>query len=137
MILPIAVLKSLHMSMRQKIGLAFVFALVLIIVAIDILRTVYTLDMDLKQGQDANALWGVLEPTIAVIVCALPCYRGILNLHTGMSISSISQSTYWSRIFKSRSSVSKDSRDSRNESKEEIVMKEFSTEGKTRNHPRY
>jgi len=83
MVLPIAMLKSLHMGIMQKGGLAIVFALVLIIVAMDILRTVYTLAMDLSESQDSNALWGILEPTIAVIVCALPCYRGFLSFNTG------------------------------------------------------
>jgi hypothetical protein len=82
MVLPIAMLKSLHMGIMQKVGLAIVFALVLIIVAMDILRIVYTLAMDLSESQDSNALWGILEPTIAVIVCALPCYRGFLGFNT-------------------------------------------------------
>ncbi|KAL5114927.1 hypothetical protein ACEQ8H_007174 [Pleosporales sp. CAS-2024a] len=115
MILPTAMLTRLHMGAVHKIGLAAVFALVLVIVAMDILRTVYTLDMDLKQGQDANALWGSLEPTMAVIVCALPCYRGFLGFLPGpdasrnanfWSSSSSSPSSSWRRLFKSFSSRS-------------------------------
>jgi hypothetical protein len=110
MIIPITMLKSLHMGVMHKIGLAAVFALVLVIVAMDILRTVYTLDMDLKEGQDANALWGILEPTIAVIVCALPCYRGLLGFRPDSSQNerfwSLDRSSAWSRLFKSSSSRS-------------------------------
>ncbi|PVH94103.1 hypothetical protein DM02DRAFT_540184 [Periconia macrospinosa] len=138
MILPISILRSLKMGIKQKLGLSFVFALVLIIVVLDILRTVYTLDQNLKEGQDANALWGVLEPSIAVIVCALPCYRGLLNFHTGTTQNnskfSIGHPSSWSRLFKSSSSMS---RSSRNDSKEGIVFKEFSTDGNTSNHSRF
>jgi len=114
MILPIVMLKSLHMGVMHKAGLVAVFALVLVIVAMDILRTVYTLDMDLKEGQDANALWGILEPNIAVIVCALPCYRGLLGFRPdssrNQSFWSFDRSSAWSRLFKSSSSRSESER---------------------------
>ncbi|KAF2651631.1 hypothetical protein K491DRAFT_637099 [Lophiostoma macrostomum CBS 122681] len=116
MILPTTMLKSLHMGVKHKVGLAAVFALVLVIVAMDILRTVYTLDMDLADGQDANALWGILEPTIAVIVCALPCYRGLLGFRPDSSqnesfwSSDRTRSSAWSRLFKSSSSRSESER---------------------------
>ena len=126
-------IKSLQMGIKQKLGLGAVFALVLVIVAMDILRTYYTLEMDLTEGQDRNALWGVLEPTIAVIVCALPCYRGVLRLHTGSGKDdgfwSFGQSSAWSRLFKSSTSVSGSAR--YNE-KEGIVTRDSSKEGSFR-----
>lgn len=136
MILPIAMIRSLHMGFTQKIGLAVVFALVLVIVAMDILRTVYTLAMDLTEGQDANALWGILEPTIAVIVCALPCYRGLLRLNTGNtqneSFWSFGQSSHrsaWSRLFRSSGSSSSVSGSQRSDEKESSGDRGSSKEG--------
>ena len=133
MILPIAMIKSLHMGFTQKIGLAVVFALVLVIVAMDILRTVYTLAMDLTEGQDANALWGILEPTIAVIVCALPCYRGLLRLNTGNtqneSFWSSSHKSAWSRLFRSSGSNSSVSGSQRSDEKGQSEDRGSSKEG--------
>lgn len=133
MILPIAMLKSIQMGIMQKIGLSVGFALVLIIVAMDILRVVYTLEMDLTEGQDANALWVILEPTIAVIVCALPCYRGLLRLHTGTikvgSFRSFGHSSAWTRLFKSNQSGAESIR---SDDKEAIVMTEFSKDDSLR-----
>lgn len=110
MVLPIAMIQTLRMAAVQKIGLAITFALVLVIVSMDILRTIYTLSMDLSKGQDSNALWGILEPTIAVIVCALPCYRGLLKFNTTTTQNetfwSFGHSSAWSKIFKSSVSVS-------------------------------
>jgi hypothetical protein len=79
MLLPIAMLRSSIMHTSQKVGLAAVFGLVTIDIIFDILRTVYTASMDLANFPDQNTLWALLEPTIAVIVCALPCYRGFLS----------------------------------------------------------
>jgi hypothetical protein len=110
MVLPIAMLRSLHMGKTQKFGLVLVFALVLAIVTMDILRTVYTLEMDLSEGQDTNALWGILEPTIAVMICALPCYRGLLRFNKcttqNESFWSIDRVSAWSRLLRASRSVS-------------------------------
>ena len=54
MILPLTMLRTLKVTRAQKLGLAGVFLVALIDIVVDILRT------------------------IAVIVCALPCYRGLL-----------------------------------------------------------
>lgn len=44
MILPMWMIKSLHITTAQKLGLAFVAGLVLIDIGFDILRTVFTID---------------------------------------------------------------------------------------------
>jgi len=130
MVLPISMLKSLHMKTSQKVGLAIVFALVLVIVAMDILRTVYTLAMDLTEGQDANALWGILEPTMAVIVCALPCYHGFINVRTGItrneSFVPSGHVSNWSRLFKSSVLVSASTR---SDEKEGVVIRHSFKDG--------
>jgi len=80
-------LRSMLTRTSQKVGLAFVFGLVGIDIVFDILRTVYTASLDLANFPDKNTLWVILEPTIAVVVCALPCYRGFLSWNTGSLVS--------------------------------------------------
>ncbi len=72
-------LKSMRLRTSQKLGIALVFALVTIDILLDILRTVYTASLNFATFPDHNILWVLLEPTIAVMVCALPCYRGLLS----------------------------------------------------------
>lgn len=79
MALPISMLGPLRMKKREKIGLAFIFALVLIDVAFDILRVVFTVSSALSRFPDQNVLWNNLDALIAVLVCTLPCYRGLLS----------------------------------------------------------
>lgn len=77
--LPLAMLKPLLMRTSQKIELAIIFSLGGINMLLTILRTVYSLDVVLAKFPDQNLLWCFLQATVAVIVCALPCYRGILK----------------------------------------------------------
>lgn len=66
------------MARSQKVGLTAIFAIVAIDIVFDILRTVYTASSYLSQFPDANAVWALCEPAIAVMICALPSYRGLL-----------------------------------------------------------
>jgi len=79
MILPLGMLRTLHITTAQKLGLIGVTALVFIDIVFDILRTVYTLGATGSGFPDANDVWDICEPAIAVIVCALPVYRGLLT----------------------------------------------------------
>ena len=65
-------LKDLKVHGYQKIGLAFVFSLAVVIVTLDILRTVQAL----VQHQ---ALYTILEINLVVIVSCLPAYRALLS----------------------------------------------------------
>jgi len=76
--LPIVMLRKLTMDRSDKLGLAGLFALVMVIIVFEILRSYYTIDAQASSFPDANAVWALCEPTIAVIVCALPSYRTIL-----------------------------------------------------------
>lgn len=67
------------MRTAQKLELAIIFLLVAINMVLTILRTVYSIDVDLARFPDQNTLWCFLQATGAVIVCAMPCYRGILT----------------------------------------------------------
>lgn len=71
-------LKPLLMKTSQKIELAIIFSLVLVNMVLTILRTVYSIQVDLMKFPDQNVLWYFLQVTISVIVSALPCYRGLL-----------------------------------------------------------
>jgi hypothetical protein len=71
-------LRPLLMKTSQKFELALIFSLVVVNMVLSILRTVYSIDVDLIKFPDQNVLWYFLQVTITVIVCALPCYRGML-----------------------------------------------------------
>ena len=78
MALPLRMLKTLQMDRSQKIGLGFLFAIVTVDIVFDILRTVYTASSYLSNFPDHNDVWALCEPTNALMVCALPSYRGLL-----------------------------------------------------------
>ena len=63
--------RMLTLNKIQRLGLVFVFGLVIIDIAFDVVRTVYALSMTLSVQTNLSACWTILEPTIAVIVCAL------------------------------------------------------------------
>ncbi|KAH7116762.1 hypothetical protein B0J11DRAFT_100471 [Dendryphion nanum] len=91
MALPIFMVTSrlLTLEKMQKVGLIFVFCLVLIDIAFDIVRTVYALTMELSARTNLPAVWTICEPTIAVIVCALPTYKKFLSFKRWRNSSSI------------------------------------------------
>ena len=75
MALPLYFLKDLQMRKRQKLGLASVLCLAVLIVSFDIIRTIISVHGGAVGAQ--SALWCVLEATIAVIVSCLPTYRSL------------------------------------------------------------
>ena len=94
MVLPLGMLRSLRISFPQKLGLACIFGLALVDIAIDILRIVITFT------EVFNTALMVFEPIIAVINCALPVYRGVLRRTAGRGQSkwrSISRSWFSTR----------------------------------------
>ena len=83
MILPLGMLKPLQMPRSQKIGLGFLFLIVSIEAAFDILRSAFTLNGYLNKYPDAGVVWDLCQPTLAAILCTLPSYRGLLGRKTG------------------------------------------------------
>lgn len=79
MALPIYMLSGLQLRKGQKIGLACVFSLGLVVAVFDILRTVESLISGTFSGV---ALWSSMEVSIAVIVASLPPYRTLLGIKT-------------------------------------------------------
>ncbi|MCJ1247924.1 hypothetical protein MMC30_005139 [Trapelia coarctata] len=73
MALPIWMIKDLKVSMRQKLGLVFVFSIATVIVVLEIIRTIESLNLNI-------VLMVTLEINLAVIVSCLPTYRALLCL---------------------------------------------------------
>ena len=81
MVLPIRMLMKLRMSTSQRLGLTTVFALSLIDIFFDILRTVYNVKAayDSTSASSLGTVFTLCEPAIAVMVCTLPSYRSLLR----------------------------------------------------------
>ncbi|TVY71495.1 Satratoxin biosynthesis SC1 cluster protein [Lachnellula suecica] len=75
-ILPLWMLRGLHVTKTQKLGLAAIFALGLADTVFDIVRTVYTVN---GGAVALDTVWDILEPAIAVIASSLPTYRGLVS----------------------------------------------------------
>lgn len=79
MLLPLGMLRELRISTAQKFGLAAVTSFVFIDIAFDIVRTLTTLGAVTGEFINANDVWILCELNIAVMVCALPIYRSLIN----------------------------------------------------------
>ena len=73
-------LYGLRVRPAQKAGLAAIFALAVVDMALDVARTMSSLD---PNDIAMNTLWNLLEPTIGVMICALPTYRALLRGRAG------------------------------------------------------
>ena len=78
MALPIAVLPSLQLDMRRKIGLGIAFSLGIIIICVAIVRMTQVII-----GQTVDlvglAVWGAIETSVAIIVGSLPPLKALLS----------------------------------------------------------
>lgn len=84
MALPLSVLFKLKLSSQQRLSLVAIFAITIINVLFDIIRTVYGVQL-LRDPSSMSAvlyqlpnILTVVEPAVAVIVCTLPTYRTLL-----------------------------------------------------------
>ena len=68
-------LPRLRIRLSQKLALAAMFVLTSDHIICDVLRTYYTFA---GQQVSLTLVWSMLEPTIAVVLCALPVYRSLL-----------------------------------------------------------
>ena len=89
---------GLQMRKGQKIGIACVFCLGLVIAIFDILRTVESLASGTFSGV---ALWSCMEVSMAVIVASLPTYRTLIGFKTRKSTARYSNSDRYKRLDKS------------------------------------
>lgn len=72
--LPFTMMSQIFLRRSQKIQLGCLFGLAGLNLATNILRTYYTVDRNLQRYAHLNAPWFILQGTLAVILCALPCY---------------------------------------------------------------
>ena len=78
MSLPLRLLKDLQVSRQQKIGLAAVFCLGLVIIATAIVRMTQVLGQA-RTDPVGLAVWGLVESTVAVLVGCLPPLKSFLQ----------------------------------------------------------
>ena len=77
MALPLGMLKTLQTRTGQKIGLALLFLIATVGIVFDILHTIYNIREGLVEVE--TILWDILEPTIVVMISALPTYRALFG----------------------------------------------------------
>ena len=78
MALPIALLPSLQLDMRKKIGLGIAFSLALLITCVAIVRMTQVIVAD-RVDLVGLAIWGAVETTTAVVVGCLPPLKALLS----------------------------------------------------------
>ncbi|GKU04909.1 hypothetical protein FLAG1_07653 [Fusarium langsethiae] len=78
MALPIAVLPSLQLDRKKKIGLGIVFSLGVIVISVAIVRMSQVI---VKRQVDlvGLAIWGAVETATALVVGSLPALKGLLS----------------------------------------------------------
>ena len=77
MAFPLFRLRTLQICAIQKFILAMIFSLAIFIIAIDIARVVP--DFNGVAANDSAIAFGIVEPTVAVIVSCLPHYGSLLR----------------------------------------------------------
>lgn len=80
MILPLWMLHGLKISKTRKIGLAALFSIAMTDVALDIVRTIFTLSINRHPNASGDTIWNVLEAVIAVVLSSLPTYKSLPGL---------------------------------------------------------
>ena len=76
MVLPLSMLFRIQISARQKIGLALIFSIAIVTIALDIVRTVESIS---GGAFGYISLYCILETTLTVIISSLPVYRGLVS----------------------------------------------------------
>ena len=77
MVMPIRLLPSLQIDKRQKIGLASIFGIGVIIIAAAIVRCTQVLARA-RSDPVGLAVWGLVESSISVMVGAMPALKAML-----------------------------------------------------------
>ena len=81
-LLPVAQIRKLSMPVSRKISVAAVFAIIIVVTAIGIVRNVATVIASLGSPTDASEIIDVIcttiEPALAVLVCSLPPYKALV-----------------------------------------------------------
>ena len=88
MALPWWMIKDLKIDRFQKIGLALLFSVAIVCVAMDIVRTV-------EAVAQHQALYTIIEINLVVIVSCLPTYRALLTIFHRQSSRQASGASAW------------------------------------------
>ncbi|MDI1484935.1 MAG: hypothetical protein OHK93_000069 [Ramalina farinacea] len=75
MVLPLWMLRGLQITTGKRLGLVVIFSIGVVVIVMDVCRLALGIGGGVKQ-QATN--FDALEPTVAVIVSALPVYRALL-----------------------------------------------------------
>lgn len=78
MVLPLRLLHKLQVSMQQKMGLAGVFTVGIMVVATAIVRLTQIIGQE-RSDPVGLAVWGLVESSISVIVGSLPPLKNVLG----------------------------------------------------------
>ena len=83
LVLPIAQIRKLNISLIRKLTVGAIFAIVIIDIITGIIRNITTILYFSNVGDQTiispmDTICGVIEPILAVAVCALPAYRSVL-----------------------------------------------------------
>src|SRR4051812_18600433 len=120
MVIPLRLIRQLRMSLWQKLGLAFLFCLGFIVIALSLLRTVRINAGGSGEYSQSEprwvALWSIAEETTAILVCCLPAIRKLFSVHRARSSENIIQTERptprrfsfrrWSRKYESKTTDS-------------------------------
>ncbi|KAF1977827.1 hypothetical protein BU23DRAFT_274205 [Bimuria novae-zelandiae CBS 107.79] len=69
-----------QLNTRQTICISLMLLLVAFFVALDILRTYWNLTLSLSETTNLVLLWRLLEPSVAVILCAMSGFAGLCRV---------------------------------------------------------
>ncbi|TVY22952.1 hypothetical protein LHYA1_G008173 [Lachnellula hyalina] len=87
MALPLGMLSRLQIRAVQKLGIAVIFCLTFVIIALEIVRLVQSLK---GTGQSWNVVWTNTETSVAVIVSCLPTYNTLFRYRERVNASKAS-----------------------------------------------
>ena len=73
MALPFWMLRDLKIGLYQKLGLAFIFSLAIVCIALDVVRVVEAVSQN-------QALYTINEINLVVVISCLPTYRTLLGV---------------------------------------------------------
>ena len=103
MLLPLRLLATLRINAKQKLALAGMFSLGLIVIAFAFVRLVEVTKATAKSKTDPTtvaegpillSVWSVIEAAVAVVVANLPAFRSLLRTRGKTGASGSSQERY-------------------------------------------
>jgi hypothetical protein len=66
------------LSKFQRLGLVFVYWLTIAVIVLNIVHTVNTFNVEISKWTNLKSLWTYLEPSNAVVICAMALYGSLM-----------------------------------------------------------